>query len=302
MTEKTNKIDVFEKVNNYMLAEMEKGIIPWERTWFSEPTYNIVSGKPYSFLNKLMLGRSGAWATFKQWKQLGGSVKNGEKASAVCFWSFVNKEVDDETNSGEKTKISIPILKYFNVFHFNQIQWKDEVIPEKVQKKMAAHTNGIRVSEVEADDYAECIIDNYKATTHLEIEEDGDPSYSPSDDKVYCYGREHFKNSSEYYSALFHELGHSTGHKDRLNRDLTGRFGSKKYAREELIAEITASYMTTMLNLKTDKSARNNVAYCQSWSRKLADDKRAFVVAAGKAEKAVDCILTGKSIEEFARA
>lgn len=105
MTEKTNKIDVFEKVNNYMLAEMEKGIIPWERTWFSEPTYNIVSGKPYSFLNKLMLGRSGAWATFKQWKQLGGSVKKGEKASAVCFWSFVNKEVEDEENPGEKINL-----------------------------------------------------------------------------------------------------------------------------------------------------------------------------------------------------
>ncbi len=215
---------------------------------------------------------------------------------------FCNKEVEDEENPGEKINVKIPFLKYFNVFHFNQIDWKDDVVPEKVQKKLDAHTNGIRVSEVEADEYAECIIKNFKTETHLEIEEDGDPSYSPSNDRVYCWSRDHFTNSSEYYSALFHELGHSTGHKDRLNRDLTGKFGSTKYAREELIAEITSSYMTTMLNLRTDKSARNNVAYCQSWSKKLKDDKKAFVVAAGRAEKAVDCILTGKSVEDFVRA
>ena len=125
--------------------------------------------------------------------------------------------------------------------------------------------------------------------THTE----GDRAYyKPSTDEVVLPIRKQFVSTAEYYSTVFHELTHSTGHASRLNR-LTSPafFGSEAYSKEELVAEIGASALVNHVGLETSNSLRNNVAYIQNWLRVLKDDKRFIVSASGRAEKAVNLIL-----------
>lgn len=103
---------------------------------------------------------------------------------------------------------------------------------------------------------------------------------------------EQYENTAEYYSTVFHELTHSTGHKSRLNRiGSTVRFGSCDYSKEELVAEIGAFSLLNRFGMDTESAVRNNAAYIQSWLKALRDDKRLIVSACGKAERAVEYIL-----------
>ena len=111
-------MDIYSEVTSRIIAEMEKGIIPWEKPWIASG--NCVShatGKAYSILNQMLLGRPGEYVTFNQCQQEGGKVKKGEKAKMVVFWKWIEQE-DEET--GEKKEV--PFLRYFNVFHIDQCE------------------------------------------------------------------------------------------------------------------------------------------------------------------------------------
>ena len=271
-------MDLYQEVTNRIMEQLESGIIPWEKPWISAG--NAVShatGKPYSLLNQMLLGRPGEYVTFNQCQQEGGKVRKGEKSSMVVFWKWI-EEKDPET---EEIK-QIPFLRYFNVFHIDQC----EGLTAKHTQKLPGTAN--------ADKTAEAIIDGYIRMSGVRLHhEAGERAfYRPSTDSITFPLLAQFKETAEYYSTAFHEMVHSTGHKSRLDRlEKTAFFGSEAYSKEELIAEIGAATLVNHAGLETSRSFRNSTAYVQNWLQVLRNDKRFIVSAAGKAEKAVNLIL-----------
>lgn len=274
-------MNVYEMVTDRILEKLKEGKIPWKKCWKSASSYayNRVSKKPYSLLNQLLLSKNGEYASFKQWKKLGGHIKKGAKGEIVVFWKWLKKEKEDE--NGESTLERIPVLKYYTVFHISQVEGVDPLEKEDLS-----------VSLFESIECAEEIKEDYLNREHIAFEENKftEASYSPANDKIEVPTGERFQKPEEYYATLFHEMVHSTGHPSRLNRDLSGRFGSKKYAAEELVAEIGSAILLSQTGIETDATFENSTAYVQSWIAHLKNDSRMIVLASGKAEKAVNFI------------
>lgn len=277
---------VYQMVTDRIIAELEKGNIPWEKPWTGVQSEAIsgTTGKPYSLLNQMLLGKPGEWYTFNQVKQLGGMVRKGEKSSFVVFWKQTPvKEENPET--GEIKEKLVPMLRYYNVFHVDQCEGiKAKIIdPEAVDP-----------ATLPADEIADHIIVDYLNRSGVTLEHiKGDEAYySPAFDRVVLPLREQFPDMAEYYSTAFHELTHSTGHSNRLNRlTSTAHFGNESYSKEELVAEIGAAALVNHACIETKNSFRNSTAYIQSWLKVLRGDSRFIVSAASKAEKAVNYIL-----------
>ena len=282
------KTNVYEMVTERIIAELEKGVIPWEKPWTGvrSGAYNRVSKRPYSLLNQILLKHTGEYATYKQWQDLGGQVKKGEKSEIVVFWKIFETE---ETNkdTGEKETKKIPLLRYYNVFHISQVEGVEPLKPEQLN------------DEVEPIEEADKIITDYITREHIEFTEcrSNEAYYSPSSDRVVVPMKEQYKVINEYYSTTFHELTHSTGHKSRLNRLETGAvaaFGGTEYSKEELVAEIGSASLMNLLGIETVKTFRNSAAYIQSWLQVLRNDNKFIVSASSKAEKAVNYILAAE--------
>lgn len=275
--------DIYAAVTDRIIAQLEQGIIPWNKPWtgLQSGAVSGATGKPYSMLNQMLLGKPGEWYTWNQIQKLGGKVRKGEKSSMVVFWKQVPiKEEDPAT--GEKVERLVPMLKYFNVFHVDQC--------EGIEAK-AIDPDAI---DPATDETADSIITDYliRSGVTLEHRKGDEAFYRPTDDRVVLPLREQFQDMAEYYSTAFHELTHSTGHRSRLNR-LTGKafFGNEEYSREELVAEIGAAALMNHCGVETGCSFRNSAAYIQSWLRALRNDKRMIVSASGAAAKAFDMIV-----------
>ena len=272
-------MDLYQEVTNRIMEQLENGLIPWRKPWIS--VGNAIShatGKPYSLLNQMLLGRPGEYVTFNQCQQEGGKVRKGEKSQMVVFWKWIETE-DEET--GEKKEV--PFLRYFNVFHIDQCEGLK-----------AKYTQELPQTSADADQTAESIIAGYIQRSGVRLlHSEGDRAfYQPLTDSITLPLRAQFRETAEYYSTAFHELTHSTGHTSRLDRlEKTAFFGSEAYSKEELIAEIGAATLVNHAGLETPDSFRNNTAYIQNWLSVLQNDKRFIVSAAGKAEKAVNMIL-----------
>ena len=277
--------NLYQMVTDRIIAELEKGLIPWQKPWTGSKTgaYNLITKKRYSLLNQMLLGKSGAWASFSQVKEKGGKVKKGEKSSICVFWKMV--KVEEENDKGKKVEKLVPFLRYYNVFH------------------IATQTEGIEIPEdeeisndIEPIEEADNILMNYIKREGITLEQEisDEAWYSPLQDKIHLPKLEQFAEVAEYYSTAFHEASHSTGHKDRLNRpdlvDMNG-FGSTSYSREELTSEIASSLILNLLGIETPQSFKNNTAYIQSWLKVLKNDNRFIISASSRAEKAVDFIL-----------
>ena len=271
-------MDIYAEITARIIDQMENGIIPWQKPWVANgKAISHATGKAYSLLNQLMLGRPGEYLTFKQCQEAGGKVKKGEKASIVVFWKWIEQE-DEETHE----KKEVPFLRYYNVFHIDQCEGLK-----------AKHMNNLPLT-ANADETAESIITAYVQRSGVKVkhQEGGRAFYTPSADTVTLPLLAQFAETAEYYSTAFHELTHSTGHASRLNRlEKVAFFGSEAYSKEELVAEIGAAARVNAAGLETANSFRNSAAYVQNWLKVLRDDKRFIVSAAGKAEKAVSLIL-----------
>ena len=273
-------MDIYAAVTDRIIAQMEQGQIPWSKPWVNNgKAISHATGKPYSLLNQMLLGRPGEYVTFKQCQEAGGHIKKGEKSSLIVFWKWIEQE-DEET--GEKKEV--PFLRYYNVFHIDQC----EGITAKYAQENSFPDGASTV------DHAQEIIYDYLGRTGVKLlHQQGDRAfYRPSTDEIVLPIRKQFVSTAEYYSTVFHELTHSTGHPSRLNRlDKVVAFGSDVYSKEELVAEIGAAALVNHVGLETSTSFRNNAAYIQNWLSVLRGDKRFIVSAAGKAEKAVRFIL-----------
>lgn len=274
--------NVYQMVTDRIIEEMQKGVIPWEKPWTGvrAGAFNRVSKKPYSLLNQMLLKHTGEYATFKQWSELGGKIKKGEKSEIIVFWKIT--EIEEENEDNEKVKKNIAILRYYNVFHISQVE-------------------GVKPLEspfpkVEPIEEADRIINDYVTREHIDFQEQAsnEAYYSPSRDCVVVPMKEQYKLINEYYSTTFHELTHSTGHKTRLDRLESGAvaaFGTETYSKEELVAEIGSASIMNLLGIETTKTFRNSAAYIQSWIKVLKNDNKFIVSAASKAEKAVNFII-----------
>ena len=275
-------INVYQIVTDRIIAELENGRIPWEKPWTGIRTgaYSRSTGRPYSILNQMLLRKPGEYLTYKQARESGGCVREGEKSSIVVFWKPL--EVIEKDKDGKPVKKFVPLLKYFNVFHIDQCEG---VAPKYVLEDF---------TPVDPIAEAEAILTDYSLRSGCRIfhEKQDRAFYRPSADEIHLPLREQFPKIAEYYSTAFHEAVHSTGHESRLNRlSKDAHFGNEEYSKEELIAEIGAAITMNELGIETHGSFHNSVAYIQSWLRALKDDNRLIVSAAGKAEKAVKLIL-----------
>ena len=281
-------LDIYATITDRIIAALEKGVIPWHKPWGggNSGCISYSTGKPYSLLNHILLGGiSGEYITFKQCSLAGGHVRKGEKSKFVVFWKPFEKE-NEETGEVEKHFY----LRYYNVFHISQC--------EGVSPRWT--TSAVTASNLQPDAVAEAVVKNYidRSGVHLTIAESDRAFYRPSTDEVVVPQISQYQQVAEYYSTLFHELTHSTGHPSRLNRiaDIAA-FGSEQYSKEELCAELGSAFLLNHCGLETDASFRNSAGYIQGWLKALNDDKRLIVSAAGAAEKAVSLILNRKEGE-----
>lgn len=281
-------VNVCQMVTERIIAELEQGSIPWKKPWTGvrSGAYSYATGKPYSLLNQMLLRRPGAYLTFKQVSAAGGCVRKGEKAQFVVFWKPL--EVVEKDEEGNPIRKMIPLLRYYHVFHIDQCDGvKEKVSPED----MKPHDP---IAEAEA------VLSAYTQRSGCPIihERIDQAYYSPGRDQIHLPLMEQFKNVPEYYSTVFHECIHSTGHDKRLARlTKTAHFGNEEYSKEELVAEIGSAVLMNDLAIETEGSFRNSAAYVQSWLSALRNDNRLIVSAAGKAEKAVRYLL-GESTDE----
>ena len=288
-----NNNQTMEKITSKVLDAMEKdNCCMWAKPWHGvvEGAYNRVTKRPYSLMNQLLLWPlTGEFATFKQWTNLGGRIKKGAKAHTVCFWKPNKTEKKDEDGNvvidedGKTVYNTYFILKYYNVFHISDV---DGVEPLPVDER--PNTQFCDVSD------AETIIENYRRETNLKIDHraSNDAYYQPSTDTVVLPKKTQFNTVNDYYSTAFHELTHSTGSVKRLDRGLTGHFGSHEYSKEELVAELGAWYLSSILGLDTENTAKQSQAYLVGWLKALKKDPTMLVSAATKAEKAVSYMLS----------
>ena len=279
---------ICEMVAERVLEELEKGYIPWQQPWFGSNRFvSHTTGKRYSLLNCMMLGKPGEYATFKQIAEEGGKVKKGAKSKVVVYWSpYKKKEVNAEGEEVEKTHY---VLRYYRVFNLNDC--------EGVKKKYLDDDDKTFVHEVVRD--AEDVIEGYcgrNPTLKIEREEkSGRAFYRPSEDMIVVPKKEQFPKIEEFYSTLFHEMTHSTGHHSRLGRfkesGLVSAFGGEDYGKEELIAELGAAALCGKCGVESKDSFRNSAAYLDGWTKAIKGDPSMIVAAAGKADKAVAYIL-----------
>lgn len=286
-------MDVYSMVTERIINQLEKGEIPWKKPWAKclDGTFNRITRKPYSLLNKLLLLHGGEYATFKQWEQIGGRVKNGEKSEIVVFWKLQDLVEKDENGNIEMKQI--PLLRYYNVFHISQV---NNVMP-------LIRTEDFGTKPVER---AETILHEYLNREHITLsaEESDRAFYSLQTDSITVPKITQFEHAEEYYSTVFHECGHSTMTAERCNREKESKsafLGSEKYSKEELIAEITSATIMNSIRLETPMTFQNSTAYIQNWLNTLKNDKKLIVSASGKAEKAARYILNIDDEKEMER-
>ena len=278
---------LYAKVTDEIIKQMEAGIIPWRKGWKAiSGAYNAKNKKYYSFLNQLALGRPGAYASFKQWQEMKCKINKGAKASYVIEWfykeySFTTTEADED---GAETEKEIKYKKWYPrvypVFHESQVEGYNRPDLDEIEKP----------DPIEA---AEEVITKYISFSGINnIIRDKESSrafYSPVRDYIQVPKIEQYEDANEYYSTLFHEMTHSTGHSSRLDRGLDNKlaaFGSEDYSKEELIAELGAAMCCTRLGIDTPATTSNSAAYLQGWLKELKNDKSLLISAASYAEKA----------------
>ncbi len=286
-TSSKTKIDVYQMVNDRIIERLESGVIPWKQPWTEAGLpQNLVTGKAYTGINVLLLASMGFprnyFLTFKQIKDLKGSVKKGEKSIPVIFWKWSEKE-DPQTKELKK----VSMIRYYTVFNVDQCN----DLPEE---RIPAIENDGKMDLAEI----EFIIEGMPKRPPI-VHKENQAYYHPVKDFINMPKMNNFKDTESYWGTLFHELIHSTGHSTRLNRnEIVERttFGTEPYSMEELVAEIGACYLKSYCGIGS-KDFENNVAYIQHWLKKLRDDKRLIVYSSAKAQRAVDYILNVNFLE-----
>lgn len=288
------KNQVAEIIGNKIMDMVDKeGLLPWQKPFntLSGLPRNGTTDKPYRGINFWMTALSPYsnpyWFTYNQVKGLGGHVKQGENATPIVYWNFVNKPTGEFDDQGQEIVNRIPFMRYYNVFNAEQC----EGLPEK-------YTTPAETKKNDPIAEAQTIMDNMPMKPV--INEGNAGYYTPALDTVTLPKMDTFVNSEAYYCVAFHELAHSTGHQTRLNRKGITKFdafGTHQYGQEELVAEFTASFLCGIAGI-SEKVIDNSASYIKTWKEKIKAEPTMMIYACQQAQKASDFILGIKEEKE----
>lgn len=285
------KTEIAQIVTDRIITALEAGTVPWRKPWtaagINYPT-SLSSGKEYRGINVLILDavamsegyEHNLWVTYKQAQSMSGSVLKGQKSTPVVLWKPIER-ADDDGNIE-----SFMMMRYYNVFNIAQT---DLEIPAKyqVERTPVTVTEGINRAL------------NYKSGPTVTHRRQDKAFYNPANDRITLPELNQFTSEADYAQTALHEVAHSTGHPSRLNRlEDFSPFGCEAYAKEELVAEITAAMVASRLGIAVEWE--QTAAYVQSWLKALQDDRKMIVSAAQAAQKAMDVILLDDAMEAVA--
>jgi antirestriction protein ArdC len=287
----TMGVNVYDVINQRILQLLEQGTVPWRRGWnvTSSMPRSLATKKEYKGLNVFVLScqqfSSPWWLTFHQCNQLGGRILKGSRSTPVLFWKWVDRagnelDVHDEHNSRSG---KVPLLKFYQVF--NAEQTEGITYPETEN----TFTNFTTFTPIEQAEQIISSMPNRPLIQHM-----GNRAYyNPTSDTITLPPQHNFQSPEEYYCTAFHELIHSTMAENRLNRKATiqvHKFGDADYSKEELVAEMGASFLCGYSGIE-DTTLENSVAYLQGWLKALRSDRTLLVHAASAAQRASDFVL-----------
>ena len=281
--------DVYARVTDRIMADLEQGVRTWLRPWSAEHAAGRItrplraSGQPYQGINVIMLWASAVeqgfaapiWMTFKQAQAIGAHVRKGSKGSLVVYADRIRKTETDET-TGEETAHEIPFMKGYTVFNVEQI----DGLPAHYHTPAAPVLDPVqRIESAE----------RFFAALGADIRHGGSRAYYAIEpDYVQMPPFAAFRDAESYYAVLGHESVHWTRHGTRLDRDMgRKKWGDEGYAREELVAELGAAFLAADLGLSIEPR-EDHAAYIASWLAVLQNDRRAIFSAAAHAQRAVD--------------
>jgi antirestriction protein ArdC len=284
--------DLYQQITDRVIAKLEAGTKPWVQPYRSAKIKlpcNAVSNRPYSGINILLYWESIAkgysrprFLTFKQAKALGGNVRRGEKGTELFFFKPMASK--DKTTGEDKKWL---LLRVYNVFNVAQC----DHLPDHIM------TGPIGDDDVMNPDQRDSVADRFITSTGADVRELGTrqfPCYVPSLDYIDTPPFRDYKGAQNFYVTMFHELAHWTGHQTRLDRDLKPRFKTAAYAAEELIAELTAAFLSAEFGYDM---IDDNASYIATWLKLLKEDPKAIVTAASRAQQAAD-YLRGKALAD----
>ena len=281
----------YQVITDRIIDLLEQGTVPWRKPWGGEEYHpkSLITDRKYRGINAFMLAVAGFespyWLTFKQARVLNGSVKRGERGFPCVFWNWHDVE---DPESGEIREL--PFLKHYTVFN-------------------VAQCDGIKSPQIEppakkVDPIGPCESIVLQMSNKPEFNQGSHKAYyCPKTDRVGIPFIERFESAEAYYSTLFHEIVHSTGHKKRLGRDEVNGpivFGSPSYSREELVAEMGSTYLCGHAGIE-NAVIENSAAYINGWLGKLRKDSKLVVQAASQAQKAADYILGEKTVIAYGK-
>ena len=303
---------VYERINAAVIKGLKEQGMSWFKPWKAgqeNAPFNLHTKRYYNGFNIFMLNfemqlngyEHNQWLTYKQAAEQGGNVKKGETSAEVYFWNigyfdnktgkFVAPKMVKSINPNEKMSdgkfryrktFNIRTYKVFNVAQCEGIE------PHNIEGGETIEHEPIEVAEAMSNSY----IDKQGGLklTHLESQ----AYYSPARDIVNMPKLNTFIDADSYYKVLFHELAHSTGHKDRLGRKTlleVNHWGDNTYAKEELVAEIGCQFLVGLTGIQPKDDEQNSQAYINGWVKELNDKPKMALSAANKAMKAVDYII-----------
>ena len=283
------KISPAARITATIIEKLEVGTKPWIQPWRGLPVSRPLRscGTPYRGMNVfwlwMMAQESGFnspyWMTYRQCASLGGQVRKGEKSSIAIFYKSYTKEIE-AADHGEAQEETRRVLKSYAIFNADQC----DGLPERYHPKA-------EVLDIEPEGRTEKL-DQFFGDIGANIREHGSSAYyEPVADRITMPPVSLFDGYDQFCATLSHELGHWSGHKSRLNRDLKNRFGSAAYAAEELVAELSSAILGAELGLPVGH-LDNHASYIASWLKLLKKDDRAILTAAGRAEEASNLLLS----------
>lgn len=290
-----NAEDLFEKVTADLIAAIEDGARDWHMPWHRLGATGLprsVDGHAYRGWNALVLAMiaadrgwtSSTWATYNGWKRHGAQVRRGERGTQVVLWKPTERR--ETTDDGDEAVHRSLFARAFTVFAAEQVDGAEH------------HTNAHEDESTPAQRIESA--DAYFAAVGADVVHGGDQAcYVPALDRIHLPHRPQFDEPSHYYSTATHEHVHWTGHRDRMHRDLSGRFGSHAYGAEELVAELGAAFWCAQFGLE-QATRQDHAAYLGDWLALLRTDARALVAACGHAQRAVDFLNVAAGINSGA--
>lgn len=283
------KPDVYGIVTTKILEQLEAGVCVWQRPWAIAPAKNLFTGNTYRGFNFLALSYatefpSRYWASFKQIQQFGGHVKKGEHGSFVVYWKWVEEEKKREIEERVGHPIAAATPFYARVFNLSQTEG------------ITPPDDDIKTHDHPRYDLAENIYKNMPNPPRLEFTNASmaRAGYSVKSDLIVMPPMDRFATPEGYYSTLAHEITHSTGAAKRLNRPevvQADHFGSLSYSAEELCAEIGAAFLCSHCGIANQAQIENSAAYLKGWLEVLKADRGMIVLAAQRAQRAVEYVL-----------